>query len=1542
MNKSKSFEKGQAYASYSGGAANSDSHNSNGNEAIGRASISSVDLENTIVEDIDIDSLSSHPPIAINLHKERNSAISNSGNNISGNNYLTVFMEKENCNNIHSIIDSIKEQLNDTLNELQHFENLLSKKEKENDDGSDSIKYELQPSYKGWLGLIEKIKLNNLQNSNVFLTIPSCLESNIPIQTNENSQHKTSPRDIFQEENEPMLGLSPISTPNASPSTSPVSSSTLSHSKITGNSNNSYRKNSDNIDIQGNNITITNYTQANSLSMLGMVKKKFENITFHDKIKSRNQLSSSTNTAPTNGNSSNSPPSPSTSPSTPRSSKVKSWTSTKPSSSSVFGSYNPSSSTLSSLPPPSLGSRFFTPRQESTLNLNHQLIREKEKVKEKDILNQEKDNIDKENIENKDKQEQEQEQDKIIIQKEEININNNIKRQNSMIYSRLFYDNCESKFDDSTEEEDIQTHLEQWETNVIVMLPCRHHVKVLASSNSTIDSIRQLAWASGKVQGHLLEKEESSFTLRWCNNDLALDIDTPLLHLAKYNLHWNNQKVLNIKLELVESDGLCKERLVDLQFLEINNNGKPSYWKSHIDDVNHFNKKIRELASIAKQPPSIDIARLTTYPPPKTIPEFFVIKIHVKNQTKSLRCTNNHTASSLMTILSEKVKNTLPFNPEEWRFLITGTYQYISPKVPLLSVEYIVDRIKRTGEVDLTMVELSTLGLEKELVINNIHETANRGRSLPHEKSKILEIILGNDKQKKTSSSSSLLSLSTIINRDENQFISSLSIHDNLSIRILHAHEIYASKAEELLNTDRSNINLFIEAGVYFGGELLQGLNINSTMISYQDTVVWNEWMEIPKPISQIPNGSRICFGLNAKYKDTTVNIGWVGFRLFDSKNILNTSAPYSLLLWPGKINPIGTCVDNLQSKDQAIIISFEFKDYNNNNNNNGSNSKTIYFEDNLIKYIIDDKESVPSLSEKEMLKFEAIINQDPLYSLGKEEKQLIWKSRYYCQTIPISLPKLLQSVDWSDYKQVGEMFQLLKNWPILPAVDSLELLDPKFADSVEIREYVVKCLDQLSDYELEIYMLQLVQAIKHDIFHGSVLSLFLLGRVFQNILTLGNPFFWHLRSDIENREVDERFRLLLAAFLRYSPETFREQLKDQITTLRILENLSKKVKDIPFDKRKSYVEQKLLEEENFPKTVLTIPFDPSIRVNNIIPQKCKSMDSAKCPLWVVFKNKDQFAQPFQMIVKSGDDLRQDILTLQLLKLMDHMWKSEDLDLHMTIYRVIATGSGTGLIEVVSNSETAARIQAAAGGMTGAFKQTPIANWLKNHNLTENNYQKAVSKFTLSCAGYCVATYVLGIGDRHNDNIMIDKYGHLFHIDFGHFLGNFKTFAGFQREKAPFVLTPDFVYVIGGKDSPNFNFFVDICCKAYNILRKNAHVFINMFELMLSTGIPELRSESDIVYLRDKFRLDLNDKEASERFKKLIYESINTLTTQINFAIHIMAHRKAIGQDTRSNNSSSNNSNSNNNSVNNSNNSSNNNSRESSIKETIDNTAVKE
>ncbi len=67
--------------------------------------------------------------------------------------------------------------------------------------------------------------------------------------------------------------------------------------------------------------------------------------------------------------------------------------------------------------------------------------------------------------------------------------------------------------------------------------------------------------------------------------------------------------------------------------------------------------------------------------------------------------------------------------------------------------------------------------------------------------------------------------------------------------------------------------------------------------------------------------------------------------------------------------------------------------------------------------------------------------------------------------------------------------------------------------------------------------------------------------------------------------------------------------------------------------------------------------------------------------------------------------------------------------------------------------------------------------------------------------------------------------------------------------------------------------------------------FLICFALqLLSTGITELKSEADIHYVRDAFALDMSEEEAMNKFKKLIYKALGTTATQINNALHILAH----------------------------------------------------
>lgn len=52
-----------------------------------------------------------------------------------------------------------------------------------------------------------------------------------------------------------------------------------------------------------------------------------------------------------------------------------------------------------------------------------------------------------------------------------------------------------------------------------------------------------------------------------------------------------------------------------------------------------------------------------------------------------------------------------------------------------------------------------------------------------------------------------------------------------------------------------------------------------------------------------------------------------------------------------------------------------------------------------------------------------------------------------------------------------------------------------------------------------------------------------------------------------------------------------------------------------------------------------------------------------------------------------------------------------------------------GMIEMVTNAETLRKIQVELG-LTGSFKDRPIAEWLAKHNPSALEYERAVANFT--------------------------------------------------------------------------------------------------------------------------------------------------------------------------------------------------------------------
>ena len=240
------------------------------------------------------------------------------------------------------------------------------------------------------------------------------------------------------------------------------------------------------------------------------------------------------------------------------------------------------------------------------------------------------------------------------------------------------------------------------------------------------------------------------------------------------------------------------------------------------------------------------------------------------------------------------------------------------------------------------------------------------------------------------------------------------------------------------------------------------------------------------------------------------------------------------------------------------------------------------------------------------------------------------------------------------------------------------------------------------------------------------------------------------------------------------------------------------------------------------------------------------------------------------------------------------------MDLKLSPYACLSTGNQIGMIEIVLNAFTLAKIHKKfGGGAKGAFSSQSLYTYLVEQNKEPKQLDTAIKNFTLSCAGYCVATFVLGIGDRHSDNIMLKENGQLFHIDFGHFLGNFKSKFGIKRERVPFVLTRDFLYIISrGREHtepaaiPHMTAFRNLCERAYLILRLKASLFINLLSMMLSTGIPELRSIEDIAYMREALCLDSTESVARNFFRSKFGEAIgNSITVSINWYLHGIARK---------------------------------------------------
>ena len=403
------------------------------------------------------------------------------------------------------------------------------------------------------------------------------------------------------------------------------------------------------------------------------------------------------------------------------------------------------------------------------------------------------------------------------------------------------------------------------------------------------------------------------------------------------------------------------------------------------------------------------------------------------------------------------------------------------------------------------------------------------------------------------------------------------------------------------------------------------------------------------------------------------------------------------------------------------------------------------------------------------------IMAYGPTQSLNGEEKDLIWKFRHHLTREKKALTKFIKSVAWQDQNEVRQAIQILPKWTEIDVDDALELLGPTF-DNPAVRAYAVDRLRKADDDELLMYLLQLVQALKFEKGASSggqesSLAEFLISRAANNF-TLGNYLHWYLmvECDDQSPQQPKDYRTLFAKvefdFMSKLVETpggpeQRQALLRQAEMITVLSRLSNELSKIGASQRPKMIEHAkkfLADPKNdllYIDPPLALPLDPDQAIVGCVPEKTNVFKSSLHPMLIYFKCMN--GKEYPVMFKKGDDLRQDQLVIQVISLMDRLLRRENLDLKLSPFRVLATNATSGAVQFVPSIP----LQVAKAEYGGNY----VLAYLRKHNpdkSAELGVRKEVmDNYVKSCAGYCVVTYLLGVGDRHLDNLLLTPDGSL-------------------------------------------------------------------------------------------------------------------------------------------------------------------------------------
>ena len=300
---------------------------------------------------------------------------------------------------------------------------------------------------------------------------------------------------------------------------------------------------------------------------------------------------------------------------------------------------------------------------------------------------------------------------------------------------------------------------------------------------------------------------------------------------------------------------------------------------------------------------------------------------------------------------------------------------------------------------------------------------------------------------------------------------------------------------------------------------------------------------------------------------------------------------------------------------------------------------------------------------------------------------------------------------------------------------------------------------------------------------------------------------------------------------------------------------------------------QLLKEDEEHSKLVhfqpTMLPLDPTLTVVGIDPNDVRVFQSKLCPSMLTFELEN--GEKYRVMFKIGDDMQQDQLIIQLFEVMDQLFRKASLQLYITAYKTLAFTKDFGCCQFIENSKAIRDINK---------NNLHILDFLQEDN---SPLEKKIDIFTASLAAYCVMTYVLKIGDRHDNNILVCRDGRLLHIDYGFILGDVaKPFS------PPIKISNEMIQTIG-KDG-----LQKICGwagPAFNSLRKHARLILELLELMFTAPL-ECFNQNPMRRLQqveNSLLLNCSELEAINSLQATFEDALNSFAQVLWDKVHVIA-----------------------------------------------------